>query len=123
MKECDFPTTGQRPGVHLGQVDVLQAALEIVQTEVQDVRAGLELCFHSELLGKSEKSAGVLQEGLVQGSGAVAVQELLAGCHIHELHLHAQKGIGIVDLQDFISTQTTGRIWMQSKHNNEVFVS
>lgn len=92
---------------------MLQAALQVVQTEVQDVRAGLELRFDRELLGEREESAGVLREGLMQSSRAVAVEELLASCHVRELHLHSQKGIGIVDLQYFIPTQTTCRIWPQ----------
>lgn len=92
---------------------MLQAALRIVQAEIQDVPAGLELRFHGEFLGEREEPAGVLRQGLVQGPGAVAAEELPARRHLHELHLHPQEGIGVVDLQYFIPTQTACRIWPQ----------
>lgn len=82
---------------YLWKVDVLQAKLQLVQIEIQDVCAGFELGFHSELLGQSKKPAGVLGEGLTHRSRAVALKELLTCRHIHKLHLHPQKGISIMD--------------------------
>lgn len=88
-------------------MDVLQTEFQVVQTKVQSVRPGFELGFQNKLLWAVEEAAGVLGEGLLYGTGAIALQEPAARRHIHKLHLHTQQRICIVQLQDLVPLQPT----------------
>lgn len=105
-----FETSQWKHLVYLWEVYVLKAELRVVQAQIEGVRAGLELSFHSELLWEAEQSRSVLAQRLKHGPWTVAFQELLARCNLHKLHLHPQKGIGIVDLKNLITSKTTSRI-------------
>ena len=86
---------------------MLQAQLQLVQAQVQDVCAGLQLRLHGDLLSEGQQPAGVLTERLTHRPGAVALQELLTGGRVLELHLHPEEGVGLMDLQYLITSQTS----------------
>lgn len=95
---------------------MLKANFNLVQTQVQDVRAGLEVGFHRELLGLGEEPAGVLGEELTHRSRAVALQELPTGRHIHKLHLYPEEWVGVVDLQYLVTTDASCWICPYTTH-------